>query len=157
MGRPALAATRAVEILTLLAARPNQALTLTEIAVQLDLSLASCHALMRVLEDAGYVSRHPVNRSYDLGTALVALGHAALEHHRAIDLARDEVRRLADELGIEAVASAPIARDLIVLARAGRPGSWDLLPRIGQRLPLPPPIGAVFVAWDTEAAATDWI
>ena len=120
MGRPALAAGRAIEILTFLAARPTESFTLTEIAEQLDLSLASCHASMKVLSDAGYVSRHPVHKSYELGPALVAVGHAALERHRAIDLARDEVRRLADDLGLEAIASVPIGDDLVVLARAGR-------------------------------------
>jgi DNA-binding IclR family transcriptional regulator len=157
MGRPALAASRAIEILTLLAARPTQSFTLTEIGDQLDLNLASCHALMKVLSEAGYVSRHPANKSYELGPALVAMGHAALERHRAIDVARDEVRRLAGELDLEAVASAPIGQELIVLARAGRPRYLDLLPRIAQRVPLAPPIGAVFVAWSEPPQIADWL
>jgi DNA-binding IclR family transcriptional regulator len=157
MGRPALAASRAVEILALLAARPTQSFTLTEIAGQLDLSPASCHALMKVLSEAGYVSRHPAHKSYELGPALVAIGHAALERHRAIDLARDEVRRLADDLHIEAIASAPIGSELIVLARAGRPRHLELLPRIGQRLPIVPPIGAVFIAWEPEVQIESWL
>jgi len=156
MGRPALAATRAIEILTLLEARPTQSFTMSEICAQLNLSPSSCHALMKVLSQAGYVARHPVHKSYGLGPALIAVGHAALECHRAIDLARDEVRHLADKLHMEAIASAPINQDLVVLARAGRPRYFELLPRIGQRLPHIAPVGAVFVAWDSSSQTERW-
>lgn len=157
MGRPALAATRAIEVLTLLEARPTQSLTLSEICTTLDLSLSSGHALMKVLLQSGYVSRHPVHKVYELGPALVALGHAALEHQPAIDLARDEVRHLADKLHIEVIAAAPIDQEIIVLARAGRPRHFEFLPRIGQRLPHVAPIGSIFVAWGPDQQIGKWL
>lgn len=156
MGRTALAASRAIEILNFLSARPSHAFTLSEIADRLELSVASAHGILMVMTEAGFLARDPVHKTFELGPALVAIGHATLERHRSIDLARDEVRRLADELGLESMASAPIGSDLIVLARAGRAGRLEQLPRVGQRIPLAPPIGGIFLAWKSKAEVTGW-
>ncbi|MCU1398024.1 MAG: transcriptional regulator, IclR family, partial [Acidimicrobiales bacterium] len=79
-------------MLNFLAAHPNEAFTLSDIADRLDINLASTHALLTVLIDAGYANRHPRLRTFTLGASVVALGSAALEAHPAIDLARDAAR-----------------------------------------------------------------
>ena len=59
MSRPALAATRAISVLNFLAAHPADPFTLSDLADRLDINVASAHALLGVLTDAGYLVRHP--------------------------------------------------------------------------------------------------
>lgn len=154
MSRPALAATRAVTVLNFLAAHPTEAFTLSDLAARLDINVASAHALLGVLTDAGYLVRHPRLRTYTLGTSVVALGSAALERHGAIDHARDAVRDLARELGLEVALTAPAGSDIVFLARAGEHQARGIAVHVGQRVPLAPPLGSVFVAWGD---ADEWL
>jgi DNA-binding IclR family transcriptional regulator len=147
MSRPALAANRAVGILNFLAAHPTDSFTLSDLASRLGVNLASMHALLTVLADAGYVSRHPRLRTYTLGASVVALGTAALECHPVIDLARDAARDLANQTGLEVAVTAPAGDHIVFLARAGDPSPQGVTVLVGQRLPLVPPLGSVFVAW----------
>lgn len=147
MPRPALSAARAVAVLNFLAAHPRDSFTLSDLSARLDINLASAHSLLAVLTDAGYVVRHGRQRTFTLGPTVVAVGIAALEHHAVIDLAHEAARELAADLGLEVAVSAPAGDDIVFLARAG-----DLQPRgipvhVGQRVPLTPPLGSVFVAW----------
>src|SRR6478735_12221347 len=106
MSRPALAATRSAAILNFLAANPSEGFTLSEMAERLGINVASMHALLGALTDAGYLARHPRLRTYTLGPSVVALGTAALETNPAIDLARDAARDLARETGHEVAVTA---------------------------------------------------
>jgi len=152
-----LAASRAVDCLNLLAANPTQAFTLSELVQQLDLNIASCHALLNVLTRQGFLQRHPKHKTYSLGPALVAIGHAALECHPAIDMARDEARELAQRLDLEVLITARIEGELVALARAGRYLSANASLRVGQRVPLIPPLGSPFMAWAPEKNIRDWL
>lgn len=147
MARPALAATRAVAVLNFLAAHPAEEFTLSDLAGRLGINVASAHALLGVLADAGYVVRHPRLRTYALGPSVVALGSAALERHAAIDHARDEARRLSAAVELEVAVTALAGDDIVFLARAGEHRARGIQVHVGQRVPLVPPIGAVFVAW----------
>ena len=147
MPRPALAATRAVAVLNFLAAHPGEAFTLSELASRLGVNVASAHALLGVLTDAGYVTRHPRLRTFTLGPSVVALGTAALECHPAIDLARDAARDLARETGLEVALTAPAGDNIVFLARAGDHSARGVPVHVGQQVPLQPPLGSVFVAW----------
>jgi len=152
MARPALAATRAIAVLNFLAAHPTEEFTLSDLAARLDINVASAHGLLGVLTDAGYVVRHPRLRTYALGPSVVALGSAALERHAAIDHARDEARRLSEELDLEVAVTALAGDEIVFLARAGEHRARGIAVHVGQRVPLVPPLGAVFVAWlDADA------
>jgi DNA-binding IclR family transcriptional regulator len=155
--RPALAAGRAVSVIDFLAAHPTEAFSLSELVQRLGINVASVHAILGVLTDAGYLSRHPRHRTYTLGPTLVAVGTAALDHHRAIDEARDEIRRLTDELGLELTVSAAVGNELIVVAHAGRHLAHGEPVHVGQRIPLVPPLGSVFVAWAPAQTIDAWI
>jgi DNA-binding IclR family transcriptional regulator len=147
MSRPALAATRAISVLNFLAAHPAESFTLSDLASRLDINVASAHALLGVLTEAGYLVRHPRLRTYALGPSVVALGSAAMEGHAAIDLARDAARDLAKEVGLEVAVTAPAGGDIVFLARAGEHQARGIAVHVGQRVPLVPPLGSVFVAW----------
>jgi DNA-binding IclR family transcriptional regulator len=157
MSRPALAASRAIDILNFMAARPTQAFSLSELVEHLAVNFASCHAILTVLTKDGFLERHPKHRTYSLGPALVAIGHAALESHPAIDIARDEARDLAQQLDLEVLLTARTGGDLIALARAGRYVAPNAALRVGQRVPMIPPLGAPFMAWTPEAQLRQWL
>ena len=148
MARPALSATRAVAVLNFLATHATSEFTLSDLASRLDINLASAHAVLAVLTDAGYLARHQRLRTYSIGPCAVALGNAALQRHPAIDHARDEARRLADELALGVTVTALAADDMVVLGRFGEHRQRDIAVHVGQRMPIVPPLAAVFVAWD---------
>jgi DNA-binding IclR family transcriptional regulator len=147
MSRPALAATRSAAILNFLAANPGEAFTLSELAERLGVNVASMHALLNALTDAGYLVRQPRLRTYTLGPSVVALGTAALETHPAIDLARDSARDLARETGLEVAVTTVAGEHIVFVARAGDPSPRGVPVHVGQHVPFVPPLGSVFVAW----------
>jgi DNA-binding IclR family transcriptional regulator len=147
MARPALSATRAVAVLNFLAGHATEEFTLSDLASRLGINLSSAHSLLAVLTEAGYVVRHPRLRTYSLGPSLVALGGAALERHPAIDHAQEEARRLSKQLGLGVAVTALAGDDIVFLSRVGKHRPRDLGVHVGQRVPIVPPVGAVFVAW----------
>jgi DNA-binding IclR family transcriptional regulator len=150
---------RTVALLDFLATRPGEAFTLSELARRLELNKSTTHAMLATLTENGYVTRHPVEKSYTLGPALVALGEAAAKAPtvEVTEFARDEMRALADELGLQCVASRVIGAEIVILALAGTPEPLGQRIVVGQRLPFVPPLGTVFVAWSSPAEIDAWL
>ena len=157
MARPAPAAARAASILSFLTAHPSRAFTISELVEHLGMNIASAHATLAVLSDAGFVVRDPVHRTYILGPALAATGFAALEQHPAIQVAVEQAEVLADELDAEVGLTAVAGRDVIFLARRGPEPLATNIGYPGDRSPLLAPIGAVFMAWADDDAITAWV
>ncbi len=157
MARPAPAAERAVQILDLLVTHPTERFTLSELVRRTGMSLGSAHAVLAVLERSGHVSRHPTTRAYSLGPALVVAGVVALEHHPGLDAARRLIGPLADELGTEVVLTARTVDEIVFVAHAGEPTPNGPSIREGERVPLVPPIGAVFMAWAAPGEVDEWL
>lgn len=157
MARPAPAVERTTALLDFLAAHPNEPWSLSELARRLDLNKATAHAMLTALTDAGYLVRHPIRKDYALGPALIAVGRAALEQFPAVDFARPELRRLADELGLECLASASVDGDMVILERIGTPRPLTVSVAVGQRVPIAPPFGTAFVAWEPPEGVERWL
>jgi DNA-binding IclR family transcriptional regulator len=138
---------RLTDIINFLAARPAEAYTLSELAAQLGLSNGSAHRALTMLTEARYLSRHPKHKTYSLGTALVAIGQAALEQHRGIELAQREMTRLAEEIEAQCVITTVMDDEILMLAKAGIPRSYDAQNRVGERRPFVPPLDPGQVAW----------
>jgi DNA-binding IclR family transcriptional regulator len=158
MARAAPAATRAASIISFLTANPSRAFRISELAEHLGMNIASAHATLAVLCDSGFLLRDPVHRTYVLGPALAATGFAAIEQHPAVGAAIDQAELLAEELDAEMGVTAIAGRDVIFLARRGRPE--PLVSSIGypgDRTPLVAPIGAVFMAWAPDDAVGEWL
>jgi DNA-binding IclR family transcriptional regulator len=152
MARPALAASRTVTVLNFLAEHSPDEFTLSDLAHRVDINLASCHALLAVLTEAGYVSRNPRLKTYSVGSVLVALGNAAVRRHPAIDHAHQQARLLSEELGLAVTVTALAGQDIAFLERVGEHRPRDIGVQVGQRIAMIPPVGAVFAAWhDPEA------
>lgn len=157
MARPAPAIDRCVAVLNHMASRPTRQFTLSELARDLDLNKATAHGMLNTLADAGYVTRDPDAKTYGLGPALIALGNAALSSTPAARLAEPHMTALSQQFDLECVASAAIADEIVILARAGTPRPLGINVEPGQRLPLAPPLGTVFVAWSGDEAIDRWL
>lgn len=138
---------RVIDVINFLAAHPTESFTLSELAEHLALSNGSAHRVLSTLTEARYLSRHPKHKTYSLGVALVAVGQAALEKHRGIDIARREMARLTDELKAQCIATAIVDDELLFLAKEGVPQTHDGLSRVGERRPFVPPLGLGHIAW----------
>ncbi|HEX7094669.1 MAG TPA: helix-turn-helix domain-containing protein [Acidimicrobiales bacterium] len=157
MARPAPAVNRALKIIDLLVSHPTERFTLSQLVQRTGISLGSAHAVLAVLEQSGYVSRHRVQKTYALGPALVAAGVAALSQHPAIRVATERLPKLAAELGAEALVTAATPTEIIFVARAGDPSPYGPVIREGERVPLVPPLGAVFMAWSDDGEKEAWL
>lgn len=157
MPRPAPAAQRALQVIDLLVAHPGQRFTLSEVVRRTGMSLGSAHAVLHTLEAAGHVRRHPETKTYALGPALVAAGVVALDEQPGIRRAIEAAPELARRLGAEVVVTAATADEIIFLAKAGDPSPHGPDLRAGERVPLAPPLGAVFLAWSPDDDVEAWL
>jgi DNA-binding IclR family transcriptional regulator len=138
-----------------LVAHPGKAATLSEFSKELDLNIASTHAVLAVLTHSGYLVRHPIRRTYTIGPLLVAAGHIAQQEHPAVEHAQEAITSLSEQFGYELLVTTAAGDAIVVLARAGPHHPRGL--EVGRRIPLVPPMGSVFVAWQTEEAIAEWM
>jgi flavin reductase (DIM6/NTAB) family NADH-FMN oxidoreductase RutF/DNA-binding IclR family transcriptional regulator len=89
--------------------------------------------------------------------SLAAAGEPDLvEHLRLVDVARPFMEELAERTQVECHASSAVGGEIVLLAAAGTPADGRPFSRVGQRLPLIPPLGTVLVAWSL-AATEQWL
>jgi DNA-binding IclR family transcriptional regulator len=146
-----------LQVIDLLAAHPTESFTLAEITRRTGINPASAHALTAVMLKSGYLQRHPTQKTYSLGPALVASGVAALDQLPALRVAQAEIGGLSAELQLEVTLTAPTDDEIIVVGAAGDASEYGSVLQVGQRLPLSPPLGTVFLAWSTPARVEQWI
>lgn len=157
MARPAPAAERVLGVLDLLVTHPTERFTLSDLVRLTGMSLGSAHAVLAVLEKAGYVTRQKSPKVYSLGPALVVAGVVALEHHPGIEAGRQLLAPLADALDVEAVLTARTRDEIIFVARHGRHSDRHPEVREGERVPFVPPFGTVFLAWSNDDDVRAWM
>lgn len=158
MARSSPSVDRVVAVVELLAAEPESGLTLSELCRRLDMSKSTAHAVLGALVDAAWLLRHPDDLTYRLGPSLIAVaGAAAARQLELVDYARGEMRRLAEELDVQCVASSVRGNDIVLLAVAGAPRPLSVHVHAGQRVPLVPPLGTVFMAWSTAPEIDRWL
>lgn len=75
---------------------------------------------------------------------------------RLAETARVELDGLAHDLGVQASALTAAGGDLVVVGASPAPGQ-PLDPPPGGRVPLRPPLGELYVAWQDEAAIEGWL
>lgn len=157
MARRAPAVERSIAVLNFLASRPDDRFTLSEIARAADLNKATLHAILGALTEAGFVLREEEKKTYGLGPALVALGGAAIEANPAVQLALPHMEGLSNELGLDCVASTAIEDQIVILTRTSSRRPFGIEVEPGQRLPLAPPLGTVFIAWSSQSEIDRWL
>lgn len=151
-------AERVVTVIDFLASHPGESFGLSELSRVLGMSKATAHGVCATLTESGWLLRHPVDKTFTLGPALIAAGHAAgARQLDLVDHARPEMEELATQLGAQVVASSTVGDEMVLLATAGRPGPMWLTFTVGQRVPLAPPLGTVFLAWAGPRAVDAWL
>lgn len=157
MAKRVPAVERAVAVLDLLATRPTESFTLSELARELDLNKATAHSLLVTLAELGYLTRDERDKRYALGPALIAVGNAASSSYPAARVAQPAMQDLSRRFDLEVIASTALTDEILILSRAGTPRPLGINIQPGQRLPLVPPLGTVFVAWSGEEAIDRWL
>lgn len=158
MSRSSPSVDRVVAVVELLAAHPDRGLSLTEVCRRLELNKATAHALLSSLTERAWLLRHPDDKTFTLGPGLVSVaGAAAARQLELVDYARPEMRRLADELDVQCVASAVRGDDIVLLGVAGAARPLSVHVHAGQRVPLTPPLGTVFLAWSPPEEIDRWL
>ena len=114
-----------LDVLNFLGAHPTESFTLAQIARHVGLSNGSAHRILTTMAESRFLSRNERHKTYSLGIALVALGRAALEKHRGIEIARQEIAQLALELNAQWSVTAIADGELLLVAKEGAPHSHD--------------------------------
>jgi DNA-binding IclR family transcriptional regulator len=148
---------RVIRLLDLLARRPSEGLSLSELSRRLDISKATGLGIAAALTRAGYLVRTEDTKTYTLGPALLGLGRAASEAFSSLTFARPELRRLNQELGLAASVSTLAGDKIVLLDRTGPQGELDRMLQAGQRYPYTPPSGCVLAVWLGDPEIDEWL
>jgi DNA-binding IclR family transcriptional regulator len=155
--RPALSASRSIDVIDLLAGVPTRGFTLSEISSAAGINLASCHAILNELTARGYLVRCPKRQVYTLGAALTAVGNAAIKAQPLVAKAEEAAIQLSHQLGVSTLVSALAGEDVVGVISIPDAQGQDAGMHAGQRIPARPPGGAPFMAWAPEEAVERWI
>jgi DNA-binding IclR family transcriptional regulator len=154
--RPALSASRSLDVIDFLAALPGGSFTMSQIARATNVNVATCHAILNELTARGYLSRVPNQKSYTLGPALIGIGNAALKSQAVIARAQALAEALNREFNVPVALTRVIGEDVVgIFAIPGSGGGNAARP--GVRLPLMAPVGAPFMAWASPERIDEWI
>jgi DNA-binding IclR family transcriptional regulator len=146
-----------IELLNFLGDHPREFFSLSELARRLDLNKATAHGMLGALSDAGYLFRHPVDKSFSLGPAIVALGQAAVSaESKVVAFAHGEMEALSRSSGAQCVASTAIGDEVVIVAVVGL-ASVPTASDLGYRARIYPPHGLVFMAWAPEGRVEEWL
>ncbi|HUH37051.1 MAG TPA: helix-turn-helix domain-containing protein [Spongiibacteraceae bacterium] len=148
---------RALAILDLLMANPDQAFGLTEMTRKLGLNKATCHAILTTMASYGYLVQDQRSKAYRLGPSIVAAGNAAYAQFPALEYARPELEKLSDELGLASAVTGRSGRHIVLLAHYGNANTFQTPFQLGLRVPNIAPLGSAFIAWSPAKQLEAWI
>jgi DNA-binding IclR family transcriptional regulator len=154
-GRTSPPTERVVAVLDFLARHPHDRFGVSELARRLSLSKPTCLGIVGALTESGYLVRDTRDKTYRLGSALIALGHAAQESMRVSPAARAALRQLSTACATTAALSA-VVDDRITVLDLVAPADQPAPVQVGQSYPFAPPVGLMFVLWDDDAV-TAWL
>jgi DNA-binding IclR family transcriptional regulator len=153
----ALSANRALATLDWVVSHTGESFTLSELSRAIGVNVPSLMSVLKSLTDAGYLIRHPEDKSFEPGPALLAVGLVTSAQHRSFERLGEELKQLSDTVEIECFATVAVGDQTVVVAEAGRPSSYSPAIRVGFRHPFMAPIGHAHIAWDSPAEIEDWI
>jgi DNA-binding IclR family transcriptional regulator len=153
---PSPAVQRAGQVLWYLAEHPSETHTVAHLSRVLNIPRATCDSILQALASQGFLSRRDGEMGYELGASCLALASAAQAANTVLNMANRQAEKLARELGASVVVSTVIDGVTRALAVFDRGPATMVRARVGHIVPLAPPFGVVFVAWDS-AASERWI
>lgn len=148
---------RALAILDLLTANPQESFGLTEITRKLGLNKATCHAILTTMSHYGFLVQDPRSKAYRLGPNTVAAGNAAFALFPVLEYARSELETLAQDLGLGCGAAGRSGRNIVLLTHYGHSNPMLSPFQLGMRLPFMAPLGASFIAWSPAKQLEAWL
>lgn len=148
---------RALAILDLLMANPQQAFGLTEMTRRLNLNKATCHAILTTMANYGFLVQHPKTKAYRLGPSIIAAGNAAFAQFPVLEYARPELESLQSDLDIGFAVTARSKLHLVLLALYGRATPLIDSFQLGLRLPNTAPVAACFTAFSPAKQLEEWL
>ncbi|MEV6333658.1 helix-turn-helix domain-containing protein [Nocardia vinacea] len=143
---------RVVQVLDFFVERRGKRFGLSELARELDLAKPTCLGILTELTAGGYLMRDANTRTYGLGPALIAAGRVAQDSFAIASIARAELEKLTALYRTTCTASAVVGEQIMVLESTG-PG----LVKVGAAYHFAPPVGLMYVLWDTDAAFDAWL
>lgn len=143
---------RVVQVLDFLVEQRGKRYGLSELARALDLAKPTCLGILTELTAGGYLVRDADTLTYGLGPALIAAGRVAQDSFAMSALARAELEKLTARYRTTCTASAVVGEQIMVLESTG-PG----LVKVGAAYHFAPPVGLMYVLWDTDAAFDAWL
>lgn len=143
---------RVVQLLDFLVERGRKRYGLSELARELDMAKPTCLGILTELTAAGYLVRDPHTHTYGLGPALIAAGRVAQDGFAISAIARGELAELSAKYRTTCTASAVVGDRISVLESTG-PG----MVKVGASYPFAPPVGLMYVLWDTAEAFDAWL
>ena len=152
---PSPAVLRACDVLSELARHPTERFSVSELARSVGAPRATCDTVLLALADRGLVKRSADLR-YALGAACCAIGdaaHAARADVAAVEPLADELARTTSSCVVISSCDGTATRVEQMIDHA--PGI-AMRARVGESVPLVPPFGAVFVAWD-DKTVEEWL
>ncbi len=148
---------RALAILDLLMANPNQAFGLTEMTRRLNLNKATCHAILTTMATYGFLVQHPKTKAYRLGPSIIAAGNAAFVQFPVLEYARPALESLEQDLDVGFAVTGRSKSHVVLLALYGKASHLINNFQLGLRLPNIAPIGACFTAWSPAKHLQAWL
>ncbi|RYD82381.1 MAG: hypothetical protein EOP84_09460 [Verrucomicrobiaceae bacterium] len=117
MTPPSRPVQRVISVLDFFAEHSRQAFTLAQIIKALDISRATGHAIVMALVEGGYLYRNP-DKTFVVGPKLVGIGRNSRSDLIPMDIARHEMRVIADDYGVVVAAIFSDQGQLVVRERA---------------------------------------
>ena len=148
---------RALAILDLLMANPQQAFGLTEMTRRLNLNKATCHAILTTMSNYGFLVQHPKTKAYRLGPSIIAAGNAAFAQFPVLEYARPELESLNSDLSMGFAVTARSKLHQVLLALYGNATPLMDSFQLGLRLPNTAPIAACFTAFSPAKQLEAWL
>ena len=148
---------RALAILDLLMANPQQAFGLTEMTRRLNLNKATCHAILTTMANYGFLVQHPKTKAYRLGPSIIAAGNAAFAQFPVLEYARPELEGLNSDLNLGFAVTARSKLHQVLLALYGNATPLMDSFQLGLRLPNAAPVAACFTAFSPAKQLEAWL
>ncbi|EGD55660.1 IclR family transcriptional regulator [Gordonia neofelifaecis] len=147
---------RVVRILDFLASRPSEQFSLADLSRNCEVSKPTCLGIVSELCGAGYVTRNSADKTYRLGARMIALGAAAQRGRTVSPAVREELTALSARFSAVCASSAVIGDEIVVTEVVTAPG-LESPARVGQTFPYAPPVGILYLMWQSDAELDRWL
>jgi len=147
---PAPAVLRAGDLLEHLARHPSDAFSVSELARVVGAPRATCDSILQALAEHDLVVRRAGDLRYELGAGCVAIGDAARAANSVLRAAAIETEHLARTMQCAAAVTVRVGDEARVAETFDFGPPFGLRAPVGEAIPLVPPFGAVFVAWNDD-------